>query len=369
MKEQLSETQFVFLLIWTVMASGVIFLPYMISHFTSRDSWISALLFATATLLLTGIAWLYVRTCSSQTLMQSLLGAFGPWLGRIFGAWLLLFLFISASMYVRKTTLFVEETVLARTPLYIIDLLVVIPLAYATYLGLEVIGRLVELVTPVAVLVTGILSLLALKNVHPAMLLPILADGWSPVLRGAVLPWRFALESLLCLQFVTSLKKPRKSLPRALLWTGLVLTFFGVLAQVLIVATLGDQLTYSKYPILEVVKAVRYGEFFQRLDPLYVMGVLMLLMLKISIFLYVFAHGLKEILKLNHYRDVIWSASLAIWGASMMLWRDGETLDQYIVYTTPGYYAATILLIPLLAIGGNWLRGKISPGFANKQAP
>jgi spore germination protein KB len=355
-KPQLSDTQLIIILIWIVMAAGVIFLPYMVAQFVTRDSWISAALFAFAAVGLYVLSWTFVRVCPNETLVGALLKGLGPLLGRLTALGFALFVFVAAATVLRKSTLFLEETVAPATPLKVIDLCIIIPVGYAVYMGLEGLGRIGEIITPGAVLVTLGLSLMSLRNVHPVYLLPVLAEGWHPVWQGAVIPWRFSLHMILCLQFVTALKNPRRTFPRDVFIAGIVMTVTGVGAQLLVSAVLGVQSTFTKYPVLEVVKSIRYGDFMQRLDSLYVAGVLMVLMLQLSLFLYVFVTAVAETFQLSDYRSVVWSTVLAVAAASILFWSDGENLDNFLVYTTPAFYAVVLLGLPLLAIGANLMR-------------
>lgn len=356
MKPQISDGQFIIILIWIVMATGVMFLPYMVAHFVTRDSWISAILFFIAAVALYVLSWAFVRACPNQTLVGALLKGLGPWFGRGMALVFTLFVFIATATVLRKSMLFIEETLAPATPLKVIDLCIIIPVGYAVYMGLEGLGRIGEIITTLAVPVTLVLSLMSLKNVHPIYLLPVLAEGWHSVWQGAIIPWRFSLHMLLCFQLVTSLKDPRKTFPRDVFIAGLIMTFTGVCAQLLASSVLGVQSSFTKYPVLEVVKSIRYGDFIQRLDSPYVAGVVMVLMLQLSLFLYVFVSAVTETFQLSDYRTVVWSTVIAVAAASILFWSDGENLDDFLVYTTPSLYAVVLAGLPLLAIGSNLAR-------------
>lgn len=358
LKQQLSNVQFTFLMIWIVMASGVIFLPYLMAHFVTRDSWISASLFVVSALVLYATTWLFVRACPNQTLVEGLMQGFGRWFGRGFAMVFLVLVFLACVTMLRKSTLFLEESVLPATPLAVIDLCIIVPVGYAAYMGVEGLGRLSDVVTPAAILITLLICALSLKNVHPSYLLPILATGYHPVLKGALVPWGFAMQALFCLQFVHTLRNPKRQLPRSFLWAGLIVAAMGVLAHLLMVSVLGEQMAYLKYPLLEVVKSIRYGDFFQRLDPLYVGGVLLGLMLQQSLMLHVIASSAAEAFGVSDYRNLVWPTVVALAGCSVLFWGDGERLDEFIVYSSPGLALLALLGLPLLAIGAAWFRRK-----------
>ncbi|OFW81502.1 MAG: hypothetical protein A2201_09745 [Alicyclobacillus sp. RIFOXYA1_FULL_53_8] len=364
MKQQLSQLQFIFLMLWVVMGNGVLFLPSAVAQFVVRDGWMSAVLLSLSIVVLTGVAVLYVRTFSSHSLVQSLVIALGPWIGRLLGIYYLLWLSVSTCMFLRKFTFYVEDTILPQTPPAVLAALFIIPIAYATWHGIEIMGRLAEIITPLATLVTAGLSVLIMSHVDFSHITPILADGWTPVLRGAVIPWRFSTELMLCLMFLTSVKDPSKSLGRNLLLIGLLLTVFGVVAEVLIVGVLGQQVTHSEYPILEAVRTIQLGAFLGRLDPLYAMGTVMILILKLTVYQYAWLLALKDLFQLPSYRPILASGTFALWAGSMILFHDLPSLDQYGVDTVPAFFASALVVLPLVAVLTmairKWL-GKLPP--------
>jgi len=347
MKEQLSNIQFVFLMIWGIIGNGIIFLPFLIAQFVTRDAWLSAALFILSAAMSAGIAAYFVRMFPGQSLIQSFLVALGPWFGRLASVWFLLWLYISTCMIFRNSVFLVEEAVLPLTPVYVVSAIMIVAIAYAAFMGVEVMGRLAEIVTPVSAIIVLVIGLLALKNLHFAQVTPILADGWTPVLKGAVLPWRFSTEVLLCLMFPNVLKQT-SHIARLLLTVGFVLTVVGIVVEFYVVGILGEQARYSAFPTLEIVRTIEIGDFFTRFDAIYVMVVVFILTLKLAVFQYAWFLGIKELFHLNDYRSVIWSGSMAIWAGSMFFWPNSTELNKFILFTSPAYFAATIVLLPIV---------------------
>lgn len=347
MKEQLSNIQFIFLMIWGVIGNGIIFLPFLMAQFVTRDAWLSAVLFIASAAMSAGIAGFFAHAFPGQSLIQSFFLAFGPWLGRLASLWFLLWLYISTCMIFRNSVFLVDEAVLPLTPTYVVSVLAIVGISYAAYMGIEVMGRLAEIVTPLAVIMALVIGLLALKNLHFRQVMPILADGWTPVLKGTVLPWRFSTEALICLMFPNVLKQTRH-IGRLLLIVGFILTAVGIVVEFYVVGILGEQAKNTAFPILEIVRTIEYGEFFTRFDAIYVMGVVFILILKLAVFQYAWSLGIKELFHLNDYRPVIWSGAMAIWAGSMFLWPNSEELKKFILFTSPAYFAATIVLLPIV---------------------
>jgi spore germination protein (amino acid permease) len=268
--------------------------------------------------------------------------------GRAASFWFLSLMFINDCFVLREISLFVNTMVLPVTPIYLLTALFIIPVAYAVYQGLEVIGRMAEIITPVGVGITLILFLLAMQNADPSHIQPVLADGWKPVLQGGVVLWAFAWEFLLLLQLGDAV--PPRRLVKDLLITTLIITLAGVVAELTVPMVLGPSLTYSTYPILEVVRTIRFGEFIERLDTLYVMGAIMTIFLKLSLIHYVFVIGIRQWFALRHYRPAVWSGGAAVWAGSLFFIRDSAAMMDFFLYTLWGYLTFTGMVIPLLAV-------------------
>lgn len=106
--------------------------------------------------------------------------AFGPWLGRLAGLWQLILIFITEALVVRELEEFIATTILPNTPSYVIAGLILFPACYGAYHGLEVVGRMAEIISPIGIAITLGLFLLSIPYMEPDQIRPVLADGWSP---------------------------------------------------------------------------------------------------------------------------------------------------------------------------------------------
>lgn len=356
MKQQLSQWQFIFLMMWVVMGNGILFAPAAMAKFVVQDGWISACLLIVAVVILCLIVVLYVRTFATRSLVQSLILTFGPWLGRLLSLYFLLWIFVSTCMFLRKFTFYVEDTLLPLTPPYILAALFILPVAYAVWHGIEVIGRLAVVFAPVSMIVTATLTILMSRHIDLRQITPVLADGWTPILRGATVPWRFGTELLLCLMFLKDVKVGLRSMGINLIIVGLILTFFGVLVEILIVGVLGQQITSSEYPILEAVRTIQLGDFLGRLDSFYTVGTVSLLVLKLTVYQYVLSLTIQELFQLSHYRPILFAVTFILWAGSMIFFPDLPSLDQFGRDAVPAFFVSALVMLPLIAILGMTLQ-------------
>lgn len=352
--------QYMYLMLWLTLGTGITVLPFSIAQFTVRDGWMVPLFYFFGVLLVIGVAVLFIRTFPNQSLMNGLETAFGPWVGRALGMWLVIWLLVHSGMLLRELSVFVEITSLPRTPLYLITATIVVPIAYSVFHGIEVMGRLSEFITPISILLALTLALLALQNVDFSQLRPVLADGWTPVLRASVLPATFPFQFLVSLQFVKSLNGG-KTMAKDLLFVGVFLLITGALIEGIIISILGPAVSYLSLPVGEAVRGIRIGEFVQRLDTIYVMGAIATMALKIMVFVYVMSSILKDMFRLPTTRHVAWSAGIASWTANVVLFHNAVDLNEFVMYTTPAYYGFTLVGLPLLAVGVYRLTRVMSP--------
>lgn len=134
------------------------------------------------------------------------------------------------------------------------------------------------------------------------------------------------------------------------------MTILGGMAEVVITSVLGEQRINSLFPILEVVRTIQFSEFLERLDPLYVMGTTLLILIKVAVYNYSFCTGMEQVFRLKSYTAVVWGGVLPLWAASLFFWRDSASLAEYILFTVPVYYIGTMFGLPVLAVVVQWIR-------------
>jgi spore germination protein KB len=292
-KVQISRYQITLALIWSVLGTGIVTAPFIINQFVIRDAWIALLLFTVGGLLSTTVAILFVRALPNRSLIGGLIDVLGPRLGRVFGLWFLVWMYLVSCKTLREGIVFVGITILPQTPLYIIAFAGAIACSYAVYMGAEVVMRNGEFITPLAAIVAPALIALSMMHLDVHNLMPVLADGWQPVLRGAVTPdITYALELLIGLQFVPMLRNSR-ALPKDMIIVTGIITVVGTLLGVITIGVVGQSANYLSFPVLEVVREIRVGRNIERLDTLYILGAMSTILIKLSLFHYAWCEGIR----------------------------------------------------------------------------
>lgn len=361
-KAQISRAQFIIALIWCILGTGIVTIPSAVAQFTVRDAWISTLLFSVGGLIAVIVTSMFTRLFPNRTLTSALIDAWGPWIGRALGIWFLLCLYIANCKVVREAEVFVGTTILPKTPEYMIGAFTMIAVAYAVYNGVEVIMRDGEFITPLVMIIALILFFLSMQHMDVHELMPVLVDGWTPVLRGGIVPdVDYALELVIGLQFALFLRNSRTAAKDVGIAAGLV-TIVLTLVTVLTIGVVGPSAHYLSYPVLEAVRNIRVGRFLERLDTLYVIAVISTVFVKVAVFHYAWCVGMKDVFHLSSHRVTALSGALLVWGGATVLFGNAGELQQFISYTMPFYFVVTFICIPLLAAAAMAVKVRVKRG-------
>lgn len=355
----LTRTQFRFLLFWTIMGTGILTMPFGIAHFTIHDGWLVPFMFYFGSLISVFVCLLFTRTFPMCTLTEGLEIAFGPWIGRILGGWIIIMMYLGMCMLMRELSLFVEINALPKTPLFIITAIIIAPLSYTALIGIHSLGRISEFLTPLA-FVLGITILgLAMVKMDPTQLRPILEYGWRPVYRGGILPATgFAFQFILSLEFVKSLRTPNK-ISVDILTVASILTLLGFIVMAVIIGILGEAAAYLNYPVLEVVRSIRIGEFLERFDTIYGMGVVTTIIVKLGVWKHAWLMAIQRVARLPDYRSFAIAAASTVWAGSILLFHNAQQLAEFMLYVTPSYFGLSLVILPLLAVLAKNLRNLV----------
>lgn len=347
---QVSRLQLITMMVWTVLGTGVLAMPASIAQFTVQDAWAVGILFLLSGAVAACVATVFVRAFPDETLVGALCRTMGRPLGGGLALFYIVWLYIAIATIARELSGFVTASGLPKTPDYVVSALSMAVAGFLGYLGLEVLGRVNEFITPLAILVIPFLVGLSLRHFQFGHFLPVFGDGWSPVLRAAVVPnLVYAFELTLALQMIPSLRSP-ETLGRDILIAAALISGILTMTLVMTVGVEGPATSYLAFPILEVVRSIRIGRFIERVDTLYVMGVVSTLVLKLAVFLYGMCEGLRHLFKLTSLRLVSWSGAAASWAGSSFLFHNGAEVTYFIVDVAPVYITLTMVVLPLLAV-------------------
>lgn len=176
-------TQFIFIIHGCQVGTGMFSLPNVLAEKAGTDGWIS-LLFAWGINVIAGMIIVAVfKRYPNDTLADLLVRLFGKFIGKVLIIPFIFYLTFFAWTILSATMLFIKQWFLPLTPDYIVMILLTIPGYFIIGKSLRVLGRYCELVFYMIIWMFFFL-VFPLKDSHWIHLLPIIKEGWIPILKG-----------------------------------------------------------------------------------------------------------------------------------------------------------------------------------------
>lgn len=269
-----------------------------------QDAWIAVL---AASVFGVAIIRMYIYILSydpSKHLFQIVEAVFGKAVSLVLTlAYVPYFLYIAARVLRDFTELMITDT-FPNTPIEALSVLFMLVVVYVVYLGIEVVARTTEVFVPYALFFLFMLSVFLFvgKDVEFKNMLPILAEGFQPVLR-AVFPGLIGFpfgETIVFTLIMTDMEKFNK-VSKTAMWAVLVSGAVLAYHMFLNVAVLGvDKVGRSTFPFLNAVREIAVAEFIERLDPFVVFIMMLGIFVKVCLFFYGGLKGLEHAFRIPY---------------------------------------------------------------------
>ncbi|MCY9694955.1 GerAB/ArcD/ProY family transporter [Paenibacillus alginolyticus] len=253
-----------------------------------------------------------------------------------------------ASLVLREISDFMVQIYLPTTPEWVIAGLFGLVVTIAVRSGLEAILRCASGFFFIIFGIVGITPFLIGKELNTERMIAFITH----INPGSLfhesypfIPW-FG-EMFLILFIFPWIANPQKTF-RSLTWAMVISLFFIesnlVLCLLLFGSKLSGQLTY---PVLEMIRFIRIGDFLENLDPIIVAVWLSSLFIKISVLLYIPTLIVSQLFKLKDARPLSFSLGAIMVGLSMHMFKNIIELNNFLIKTWPNF-ALCVECIPLI---------------------
>jgi len=298
---KISSAQIIFLVVGFGLGTSVILQP---GGGAKQDAWLAIILGLAEGI---GIAMIYLALANrfpGRTLIQINDLVWGPYLGKVFSAAFLLFVFHLGSLVITNAKDFIQFVALIYTPASVSVLFEVLICIIAAAAGLEVMGRSAVVLVIFVASTLFIMDLLLLPRFVMSNLKPVLETPLPQlILEGhaaATFPFGETVVFTMLIPFLKNTEKSRSSMIAGLVFAGLLL----VTSSIRNIGVLGATAGYYIYPSYSVSHLINVGEVFTRLEALAGINFLITVFIKLSILLYVFMLGTAQLLRLKSYRTL-----------------------------------------------------------------
>ncbi|MDR7002101.1 GerAB/ArcD/ProY family transporter [Neobacillus niacini] len=310
---KISGFQLFVLIVLFEMGSAILFAP---GSESKQDAWISILLGLAGGLLLFLVHYRLYLFYPDLPLTSYIRKITGKWLGTIIGLLYIIYFLYQAARILRDFGELLVTTVYTSTPLFIINSLMVLSIVYACYKGFEVVARVAELYFYFIYLfaIIGFLMIMFSGLIHIENLQPILENGLRPVLKmffqqTIYFPFGEMVVFTMFLPYINESKKVKVVCLGAMILAGINI----VITSVVNISVLGVELfTRSNFPLFSTVGKIQISSFIQRLDPFFLIYLIIAGFFKITLFFNAVLIGIADIFKFENHRKIIFPTGLII---------------------------------------------------------
>ena len=233
----------------------------------TRDAWMAAWISTALAFGISGVPFTLLKRFPGQTLFAINTRVLGPWVGRLVNLiYAVLFLHLTGIAVRLFSEVFVVA-MLPETPIWALNTLIVGLGVYGVLSGMEVMGRLADMVAPMILLTVLGLVILGGSLIQPARLLPLFEYGPGPLIEQSLTPIAIFGEMSWTLFLVMPYLRRSQDAFKGL-WVGALINGIAVsVGAALLIAMMGPHLIDREvFPTLTAVRLIRIAEFLTRIE-------------------------------------------------------------------------------------------------------
>lgn len=334
-KEVISTNQFIWLLFCIITSfTGLQVLSLLIFQ-ARRDAWLAAILAWFLDVLLAVVyAYMGIRF-PGQNMVQYSMTILGKKLGKIIGILFPIFFLLVSATLQRALSMILSVVFFPKTSELVFLIASYIVIGYAVIKGIEVIGRVCEILGPVYLFSSIVLFLFIIPDIKIDRLKPQFEVGLYPTLTGTPLILSFIGICIIMGMYIPICNHPEN---------GFIGKFIAVsigtfIIIIFIISTIGifsyPQAKNMLNAILEITRFVHIGEFFERVEAIWLMIFIGAGIIASSNMIWAFSLGISQIIGLSTYKPLVFPTVLLSFVISMTSFKNSMDLVAFGLYSYP----------------------------------
>ena len=331
----INSNQYLWILFVIITSFAVLQVPGLLIFQAGRDAWLSV---AAAWFLDILIAVLYAYMgirFPGENCVQYSSSILGKIFGKIAGFLFIGFFLIVSVSLMRALSININNVLLPKTPLEIILLGAYFIIAYIARKGVEVIGRICEVLGPLFLLSITVMFFLALPSVRLDRLKPQLDYGLYPFLSGAAL----LLTTLgICIAmgwYIPHCNRPEKGF----LSKFKAATLGSVMVLLIVVSGIGifgvEQAGNMTNPALEIARFIHIGDYLERMEIIWMVIAIGAGIMTTINTIWIFSLGIAQIVEIKTYKPLVYPAALVSLVLCLTSFPDNITYLNFAFYSFP----------------------------------
>lgn len=356
-KINISILQFILMIFGIQIGIGMLSLPRELAEKSGTSSWI-AIIFGGFICTLISISFIKLR---EKAPTKNFVDFFTFYLGKILGSIIVcllsIYFFCIGYTVLVRTMLYIQSYILQQTNVTILLILFLVPTFQLVSGGIHILAKYIETILPIIVFVL-LMLLFTLKDMNIYFILPIIKDGWMPIMKTIPTTAMSFLGIEVILIIYPHLKEKDKAI-RGVIIANAMSTF------TYLFVTLICFVIYSPYeiarvfePVIDILSVIEF-EYVERLD--FVLLSLFLLVISKTWVTYFLAGmcGMSELFKIKSFILVL-SILFTIFIIISYIWVPTFTMtNNWIrIVSITGLYI--IIGIPIILWLGGMLKKKLN---------
>lgn len=347
-KGKISTIQMEFMMVPTIIATGILSVPSIAGRFAKHDMWMTPIIGSIIGFITVFIVWKLHQLFPKLTPIEYSEKILGKAVGKIFSLFLVSFYIDNTAIVVRQYVNFISGNVMFETSSVVFTIGILFVSALAVRGGIEVIARSAVICTTIY-MSTSLFLLLSIKDINMGFMLPILENGLLPVIKGGLVHSAWFSEFFLLSFFFPFLHHPKKGLKsgmKASLYVMLIFTY----VNFFVLTILGVSSVNQFYPVYSIIRGISVMGFFENFEIIITASWVLGNFIKISVFLYVASLGLAQVFRLSTYRIVVFPLSLLLVLLSYWDIPNIVVLIDYLTRIQPFYSILVQTVLPLFLL-------------------
>ncbi|PRR79359.1 Spore germination protein YndE [Clostridium liquoris] len=303
MNENLTNRQIAFYIFGAVVGYSIISLPKQAAEYASTAGWISIIMSTIIALIEIYIITFLNYTFKNMTIYEYSRILVGKFTSNIFIILFIIYTFMLSSMSIRDTANIVKNSILIKTPIWIIIFILLCLCYYASSKGLQVLGRLCEVYGIFIIIFTILISIVSFQQGNILNLLPI--QGFNGII-GPLKSLSQLIAAFLGAEFLLVVPFNEKNNKSVFKYTLFIIVFIGLFYIIVFESTLSiigaEDLIHYYDALLTSAKRIdiHFLEFFRKIDGFVLTTWIMAVFTTISISAYVLTFFIKKLFKINN---------------------------------------------------------------------
>lgn len=334
-KGVISTNQNIWMLFCIITSIATLHVPRLLIIQAGRDAWLS-ILFAWFLDVLLAIVYAYMGIrFPGQNMVQYSITIFGKWIGGLIGVlFSLFFLLVSASLQ-RGLSFVLKGAFLPKTPEEVILISSYIVIGYGIIKGIEIIGRICEILGPLYLFSLILLFLLVIPEMRISRLKPQLEFGLGSSLTGTPVILSFIGICIMMGMYIPICNHPEN---------GFISKFIAVTLGsstiiLLIVGSIGAfGMPQSQNTIsisLQMAKIIHIGGFIERVEAIWLMTAIGAIIVTNANMIWAFSLGISQVLGLKTYKPIVFPAILVSYVIGITSFKNSLDIANFAFYSFP----------------------------------